>query len=83
MVDFSHNLLTSASPLSSLSSFVSINLGHNQLTTLPAWDWEALEHLTALAAPNNALQSLPAGMGCLQMLVSLDLCHNQITQVRG
>ena len=81
MVDFSHNQLRSAEPLASLKELVSVQLGNNALTELPDWQWEALEHLATLAAPANQISVAPAGLGSLQMLVSLDLCDNKIEQI--
>jgi len=81
VVDFSHNQLRSAEPLASLKELVSVQLGNNALTELPDWQWEALEHLATLAAPANQISVAPAGLGSLQMLVSLDLCDNKIEQI--
>jgi len=81
VVDFSHNKLSSASVLAGLTELVSVKLGSNALTALPEWAWESLEHLGTLAAPNNLLTVAPPGLGCLQMLVSLDLCDNKIAQI--
>ena len=43
--------------------------------------WAQLEHLGALEASGNAITEAPAGLGCCQMLVSLDLSANKIAQI--
>ena len=42
--------------------------------------WAQLEHLGALEASGNAITEAPAGLGCCQMLVSLDLSQCRMTE---
>ena len=55
-------------------------MGNNQIGELPL-AFEELEHMHMLAAPNNAIEVAPRAIGCLQMLVTLDLSHNRIAQI--
>jgi len=80
VVDLSNNQLSSLTVFSEMNELVSLKVGENQLTELPLC-WEQLEHLGVLAAPSNKLTMAPAGLGCLQMLVSLDLSANHIEQI--
>jgi hypothetical protein len=82
VVDVSKNHLTSLAPLAGLTELVAVNVGYNELTELPL-AWESLEHTQSLAAPHNQIGVMPPGLGQLQMLVTLDLAENQITQARA
>jgi len=80
VVDVSNNAIASLAPLSALESLVSVNAGSNKLTALDL-AYESLEHLGSLAAPNNEIAVFPRGLGCCQLLTSVDFASNKIEQV--
>merc|ERR1719150_440483 len=62
------------------ASMVELNLGTNQLTTLPG-DISNLQNLEVLILSNNALRRLPPGIGQLDKLRVLDLEENKLESI--
>ena len=63
-----------------LTQLRSLNLGSNELTSLPAW-LNNLVHLERLDLSNNSLSELPDPLSALTQLRSLDLNFNKLTSL--
>ncbi|XP_028303082.1 leucine-rich repeats and immunoglobulin-like domains protein 1 isoform X2 [Gouania willdenowi] len=81
-VDCSHRELTSA-PLDLPVRTVSLNLGHNKLSSIPPEAFANLPNLRELRLDHNDLTSIPDLGQAASKIVSLYLHHNRIRVIDG
>eukprot|EP01094_Clydonella_sp_ATCC50884_P018890 TRINITY_DN3580_c1_g1_i1.p1 TRINITY_DN3580_c1_g1~~TRINITY_DN3580_c1_g1_i1.p1 ORF type:complete len:383 (+),score=86.93 TRINITY_DN3580_c1_g1_i1:245-1393(+) len=81
-LDVSYNRFT-ALPVNCTKcrELVSLNISNNRIQSLPADLGECLPNLTELIVAHNVLRSLPASIGCMVGLQSLDASHNQLQEL--
>ncbi|KAM9361257.1 leucine-rich repeats and immunoglobulin-like domains protein 1 [Symphorus nematophorus] len=77
------NLELAAAPLDLPVGTVSLNLGHNKLTTINAEAFENLPNLRELRLDHNELTSIPDLGQAASKIVSLYLHHNKIRSIDG
>mmetsp|Transcript_49438 Transcript_49438/g.98482 ORF Transcript_49438/g.98482 Transcript_49438/m.98482 type:complete len:247 (-) Transcript_49438:44-784(-) len=73
-----HCCLTSFPSLTCASRLVRLELGHNQLTSASVPRTLSYPSLQWLDLGHNQLTNLPAGLGCLKALLSLQLSSNAL-----
>ena len=74
------NLLTDISPLEGAKSLTELNVGENQLETVPAGIGKLAE-LRILFLDKNKLQAVPQAIGSLERLAVLGLTGNRIRKL--
>uniref|UniRef100_UPI003AAC47EF leucine-rich repeats and immunoglobulin-like domains protein 1 n=1 Tax=Centroberyx gerrardi TaxID=166262 RepID=UPI003AAC47EF len=77
------NLELTATPLDLPARTVSLNLGHNKLTTINAEVFANLPNLRELRLDHNELTSIPDLGQAASKIVSLYLHHNKIRSIDG
>ncbi|XP_071349627.1 leucine-rich repeats and immunoglobulin-like domains protein 1 [Trachinotus anak] len=77
------NLELTATPLDLPARTVSLNLGHNKLTTISVEAFANLSNLRELRLDHNELTSIPDLGQAASKIVSLYLHHNKIRSVDG
>lgn len=77
------NLELTATPLDLPVRTVSLNLGHNKLTTIDPEDFANLPNLRELRLDHNELTSIPDLGQAASKIVSLYLHHNKIRSIDG
>nr|XP_020448576.1 leucine-rich repeats and immunoglobulin-like domains protein 1 isoform X2 [Monopterus albus]XP_020448577.1 leucine-rich repeats and immunoglobulin-like domains protein 1 isoform X3 [Monopterus albus] len=77
------NLELTATPLDLPARTVSLNLGHNKLTTISVEAFDNLPNLRELRLDHNTLTSIPDLGQAASKIVSLYLHHNKIGSIVG
>ncbi|XP_031710643.1 leucine-rich repeats and immunoglobulin-like domains protein 1 [Anarrhichthys ocellatus] len=77
------NLELTATPLDLPVRTVSLNLGHNKLTSINAEAFDSLPNLRELRLDHNELTSIPDLGQAASKIVSLYLHHNRIRSIDG
>ena len=79
VLDISGNQFTSLASIAPLTGLVTLRLDRMEgITSLEELDFEALGRLNTLSATGNAIGELPAGVGHLKQLITLDVKSNKI-----